>query len=68
MTVIRHFGTFRQALVTIRATLRTRLTIWLEKPSAQDSHEDPVRPAGHVHVPELEQTPAPEQGGEQADD
>lgn len=39
-----------------------------KNPGAQVSHDDPVNPAGHVHTPEAEQTPAPEQAGEQADD
>lgn len=33
-------------------------------PGAHFSHEDPVKPGGHVHVPPEPQTPAPEHGGE----
>ena len=39
-----------------------------KKPWAQDSHDVPVKPGGHVHVPEEEHTPAPAQGGEHAED
>ena len=37
-------------------------------PGAHDSQEVPLNPVGHVHVPEAEQTPLPEQGGEHAVD
>jgi hypothetical protein len=39
-----------------------------KKPVAQDSQDEPVKPLGHEHVPAAEQTPFPEQGGEQDDD
>lgn len=39
-----------------------------KKPEAQDSQELPVNPGGQLHVPAAEQMPAPEHGGEQADD
>lgn len=39
-----------------------------KNPAEQDSHEVPLNPVGHVHVPWAEQTPEPAQGGEQADD
>ena len=37
-------------------------------PEAHDSQEVPLNPVGHVQVPEAEQTPFPEQGGEHAVD
>lgn len=37
-------------------------------PVAHDSQEVPLNPVGHVQVPEAEQTPFPEQGGEHAVD
>lgn len=39
-----------------------------KKLEAQDSQEEPVKPGGQIQVPEAEQTPAVEQGGEQAAD
>lgn len=39
-----------------------------KNPWAHDSHEDPVKPVGQVHVPDAEQIPAPEHGGEHAED
>ena len=39
-----------------------------KEPGAQDSHEDPVNPVGHEHVPDAVQIPAPAHGGEQAAD
>jgi len=35
-----------------------------KNPSAQDSHDVPVKPVGQLQEPDAEQTPAPEQGGE----
>jgi hypothetical protein len=55
-------------LITIRTILWAWLASWPKKPSAQDSHEDPVKPVGQVQVPDAEQTLEPEQGGEQVDD
>lgn len=39
-----------------------------KNPCAQVSQDDPVNPGGHEHVPEAEQTPEPEHGGEHAED
>ncbi|KAF7794732.1 hypothetical protein EIP86_005870 [Pleurotus ostreatoroseus] len=39
-----------------------------KNPEAQDSHDEPVKPAGHVHVPDAEHMPAPAHGGEHAAD
>lgn len=39
-----------------------------KNPGAHVSHDDPVNPAGQVQTPEAEQTPDPEQAGEQASD
>lgn len=39
-----------------------------KKPCAHDSHEEPVKPVGQVHVPFAEHTPLPEQDGVHDDD
>ncbi|EED78376.1 predicted protein [Postia placenta Mad-698-R] len=39
-----------------------------KNPSAQDSHEEPVKPVGQTHLPAVEHTPAPAHGGEHAED
>lgn len=39
-----------------------------KNPEAQDSQDEPVKPWGQEHVPDAEQIPAPEHGGEHADD
>ena len=39
-----------------------------KNPDAQDSHEVPLKPVGHVQEPEAEHTPEPAQGGEHAAD
>lgn len=36
-----------------------------KKPGAHDSHDEPPNSAGQMHCPAAEQTPAPEQAGEQ---
>jgi hypothetical protein len=37
-----------------------------KNPVAQTSQDEPLKPVGHVHWPDAEQTPEPEHGGEQA--
>lgn len=39
-----------------------------KKPVAQDSHDEPVNPAGQVHVPEAEHIPEAAHGVEHAND
>ena len=39
-----------------------------KNPGEHVSHDEPVKPGGQVHEPEAEQIPAPEQGGEHAED